>query len=179
MKVAIITWCCYYNFGTYLQAYALQRFLSEKGYDVKIIDDYHFSLEQPFRVRIKSFLKNIIKKFFFRDRYEFRKIDKISARKYRSFKKEYLSVDYHIKSLSKVNQRYDVFICGSDQIWNPGGFGRKDNDYYFASFANKPKIAYAPSIGVKSIPSEYKKGSTDFSCGKLTKHQRQTVEEKW
>ena len=22
-------------------------------------------------------------------------------------------------------------------------------------------------------------GSTDFSCGKLTKHQRQTVEEKW
>lgn len=157
MKIAIITWCCYYNFGTYLQAYALQTFLKEKGYDAKIIDDYHYSLEQPLSVRIKCFLKNIIKFIFFRERYVIQKTDDLSAQKYKSFKKRYLSVDCQVDSLAEVNQRYDIFVCGSDQIWNPGGFDRKGNDFYFASFASKPKIAYAPSIGVRSIPKERKR----------------------
>lgn len=156
MKVAIITWCSYYNFGTYLQAYALQTFLQRNGYDAKIINDYHYSAEQPLSVEIKSFLKNIIKKIFFPQRATLQKKDKLSVQKYNSFKKTYLSVDYRVEPLSGLNLRYDVFVCGSDQIWNPGGFGRKGNDFYFASFASKPKIAYAPSIGVKKIPDECK-----------------------
>ena len=54
------------------------------------------------------------------------------------------------------NEKYDVFICGSDQIWYPFFLENDSQDYYFASFSNKKKIAYAPSIGVKSMP-EYLK----------------------
>lgn len=156
MKVAIITWCCYYNFGTYLQAYALQAFLQKNGYNVTIINDYHYSLEQPLSVAIKGLLKKIIKKLFFKERFAVQKIDDLSVQKYHSFKKTYLSVDYQVESLPEVNQRYDIFLCGSDQIWNPGGFNREGNDFYFASFATKPKIAYAPSLGVNNIPQEHK-----------------------
>lgn len=156
MKVAIITWCCYYNFGTYLQAYALQMFLKKNGYDVKIINDYQYSLEQPLSVKMKSFLKDIVKNTIFRKRYAYQKIDKCSLRQYQFFKEKYLSVDYQVDSLSEINLRYDIFVCGSDQIWNPGGFKREGNDFYFAFFADKPKVAYAPSIGVKSIPAECK-----------------------
>lgn len=156
MKIGIVTWCCYHNFGTFLQAYALQCYLQQNGFDVKILNDYKYSVKQPYSVKIKSSIKEIIKKVFFPRLYKPLKLDKISDALYDSFKVKYLSVDYLVDCLLDVNQRYDVFVCGSDQIWNPGGFKRKGNDFYFASFASKPKIAYAPSLGLKSIPSECK-----------------------
>lgn len=39
MQVAIATWCTYTNFGTYLQAYTLQNYISSLDYEVKILDD--------------------------------------------------------------------------------------------------------------------------------------------
>ena len=38
-RIAIITWITYPNFGTYLQAYALQQYIKSLGYDCKILDD--------------------------------------------------------------------------------------------------------------------------------------------
>ena len=156
MKVGIITWCCYRNFGTFLQAYALQSFLRKNGYDVELLNDYQYSVKQPLSLKIKIAIKDYIKQFFFPKLFKSVKKDRESYILYESFKKKYLYIDYQVASLHDVDQRYDAFVCGSDQIWNPGGFKRNGNEYYFASFASKPKIAYAPSIGVKSIPSEYK-----------------------
>ena len=47
--------------------------------------------------------------------------------------------------------QYDVYLCGSDQIWNPNLYS--DNGFYFAGFAPEKslKIAYASSIGVSSV----------------------------
>lgn len=157
MKVGIITWCCYYNFGTYLQAYALQTFLKRNGYENYILNDYHYSVERPLFTKIKIALKYFVKNTFLRKRCAYLKTDSISSRQYEDFKSSYLAVDYKVVPLIELNNRYDVFVCGSDQIWNPGGFSRKGNDFYFASFATKPKISYAPSIGVRKIPDEYKK----------------------
>lgn len=174
MKLAIITWCNYHNFGTFLQVYALQTFLKNNGYDAKIIDDYKFSVKQPFLIEIKIFLKKFIKQIYFHFRLKNDNMDKISVALYDLFKQKYLDVDYDVKSLQKLNKRYESYICGSDQIWNPGGFARKDNDFYFASFTKSPKIAYAPSIGVKEIPDEYKKHFTqlisDFSFLSMREH---------
>ena len=48
----------------------------------------------------------------------------------------------------------DVFVCGSDQIWNPQIFREQDFDpAYFAAFAPETrKVSYAPSFGLPSLP---------------------------
>ena len=52
--------------------------------------------------------------------------------------------------LKNLNNLYDAFVCGSDQIWNPncthGVVGA-----FFLDFASKWKFAYAPSIAEKNI----------------------------
>lgn len=45
-KTATITWVTYYNYGTILQAYALQCYLNNKGYDNTILND-EFVIPKP------------------------------------------------------------------------------------------------------------------------------------
>ena len=56
-------------------------------------------------------------------------------------------------SLAKVAAEFDVMVCGSDQIWSPVWL----NPAYFLDFTDRPKVAYAPSFGVKTIPNGYKR----------------------
>ena len=52
-----------------------------------------------------------------------------------------------------LNDQYDKFICGSDQIWAPTVF---DKNYFLDFVSNdSKKIAYAPSIGLSSIDNKY------------------------
>ena len=158
MQVAIITWCTYTNFGTYLQAYALQNYISSLGYEVKILDDssiipipktLKYRFLHPIKDRIKSLLKP-----------SFRKLNQQDIRSkglYKSFRDDYLVLDKYIHPLQDLDKKYDIYVCGSDQIWSPIGFDTDENkDFYFASFSKNRKIAYAPSIGVSKIPEEYK-----------------------
>lgn len=48
------------------------------------------------------------------------------------------------QNISKLNNEFDIFICGSDQIWNPMGWQKA----FFLSFVEpgKKKIAYAASM---------------------------------
>ena len=64
------------------------------------------------------------------------------------------------EELVKFGNSFDVFICGSDQIWSPYLM----NPPYFFSFVpdNKPKIAYAPSFGVTSTSAKKEKMICDF-----------------
>lgn len=61
-------------------------------------------------------------------------------------------------SLKRKHPVTDIYICGSDQIWNPH-FKRGRNDPgYFLAFAPKgaKKIAYAPSFGCSDLPPKAK-----------------------
>lgn len=53
-RISIITWYCSNNFGTSLQAFALQKHLSNLGYDVEMLN--HFLLDNS--------LKSILKRTF-------------------------------------------------------------------------------------------------------------------
>lgn len=156
MKIAIITWCNYHNYGTYLQAYALQTFLRKYNYEVCILDDYQYSVKLPSFVKTKILIKKLIKLVFFHSSLKDDKLDRSSDALYELFKQKFLNIDSNVKQLEQLDGHYDAYVCGSDQIWNPGGFERVGHEFYFASFGNKPKIAYAPSIGVKEIPNKDK-----------------------
>ena len=68
-----------------------------------------------------------------------------------------LSDSYTSDTINKSNDVYDIFITGSDQVWNLSCSG---NDYnYFLNFANKDKvkISYAASIGIYEFKEDERK----------------------
>ena len=62
--------------------------------------------------------------------------------------------------LSEVSAKYDIFICGSDQIWSPALL----NPVFYFSFLpdEKAKIAYAPSFGVTNVSNRKKSIITSY-----------------
>lgn len=152
-RIGQITWIAYPNFGTFLQAYALQKAISRLGHEPRIIEDIRFtylyaSKRQILRKAAGLLIHPVANYRWFRARHGL-------LGPFNRFKRRHLSVDRSWKTEESLVKCYDGFMCGSDQIWSPllpshhGGF-------YFASFAEKNKIAYAPSIGSKDIPEEQK-----------------------
>lgn len=149
MQIAQITWIAYPNFGTFLQAYALQQILKSMGHDSILIDDTRFTwLANTPRIRMARFKAMLLNPSgWLRNRR--------ILRSYRLFADKYLKIDRSWRTERELNEKYDAFVCGSDQIWSPllpqhfGGF-------YFAAFADKKvKIAYGPSLGSTCVTPEY------------------------
>lgn len=70
------------------------------------------------------------------------------ARKYMKLCSSFMEKDDY----QTVNQCFDTFVVGSDQLWNPGTYELIEYpQYLMLGFANedKRKISYAPSFGVK------------------------------
>lgn len=150
MKIGIITLHASENFGSILQAFALQSYLNSKGHDAYIID-YTYTNDYKqynlFYIAPGYFVKSLAKDILYFDRKRKRKkvfLD-FSNSKLKKTNKSYYDND----DLSELNKEFDAFICGSDQIWNPNCL-KAIVPAFFLDFAddNKRKIAYAPSMPI-------------------------------
>ena len=126
MKTATVTWIYYENFGTFLQAYALQRSITKLGHENIIIDDSCF-----YRPSILSKIKKRVT-----DAIQGRK--RMAHKYYVQFSSKYLNIGHSADKTSDFSQEYDVYLCGSDQIWSPY---LKFNPYYYLGFTEKKKVA--------------------------------------
>lgn len=164
MKVAIITWLKYFNLGTLLQAFALQHVIRNLGYDCATLWDGNINLPQK-RNFIREHLSLIKRTYLHLKDYKFYKNNRIFEKKCGLFIAEKINVHkvFSEKDLNLLDSVFDIYVCGSDQIWAP-----YNPDFYFASFSRKKKISYAPSIGRTDISSNekmrLKKRVSDFSC---------------
>lgn len=162
-KVGLMT-CYMDNFGACLQAYALQTVITDLGYNCEIIKytpikslkEYgiFISLARWVRRRVKA-IKNTAYKYGNYRHSEFKKFRK----KYLKFSKEnYL----HERYLYETAPQYDIYVAGSDQIWNPNLYGGRINKAYFLDFVqdNAKRVAYAPSIGTSEISADSSKEMT-------------------
>ena len=151
-KIALMTWHHVNNYGTAFQALALKELITEFDCDVDIIN--YMRLEaSPIQ---KKSLKKIIKNLFYETTsvdtngkiYEFND-DCFEAFYSKNF--TYTQICHSRQDLQKLNNIYNGFVCGSDQIWGPRWF----DSHYFLDFVtdSKRKIAYAPSIGVTGLSS--------------------------
>ncbi len=129
-----------------MQAYALQTFLLKLGHDVKIIDYVPYSCRKSLAKAIKR------KKFWIIPRNLIEYFKELSFVEFRN-KKFNLTTRYNSLNELKLNPpKCDVYICGSDQVWNPtftaNGEGRATTTY-FLDFGNEKvvRIAYAVSFG--------------------------------
>ncbi|WP_405738244.1 polysaccharide pyruvyl transferase family protein, partial [Anaerovibrio slackiae] len=76
----------------------------------------------------------------------------------KSFVDRYIPMRYNV-DFAKVADKYDYFVTGSDQVWNPYF---ADLEKLFLKFAPRAKrIAYAASISCPEIPSKDLQGFID------------------
>ncbi len=148
-KVGVITFHNYDNYGAILQSYALQKSLVKLGVQPEIIDYKCKYISNPFRVeRLKNkglfnYIYGIIGYFCYLPR-------RIKCNKFR--KKIKYSEPLNAKNLKKTDGQYDIYIAGSDQIWdwNLTGF---DKAYFLDFVTNGKKCSYAASIG-ENLPTD-------------------------
>lgn len=134
-----------HNLGNRLQNYALQEYLVSKNYDVKTIPDKSYNLIKKELKRLKFIIQLTLSQF----------IKKYKSVSWKCFDRKINWEDYSVKDNSEVLiEKYDYFIAGSDQIWNPlFNFNRNK---MFLTFAKKEqKVAYAASIGISELPKEW------------------------
>lgn len=63
-----------------------------------------------------------------------------------------------------LNEEYDLFFAGSDQIWNYRFPGMKYDDYFLKFAQDSKKAAICGSFGVDEIPDERKQTYIDGLC---------------
>lgn len=145
-KIGILTFHRAENFGAVLQAYALQQYVTNLGYDVEIIDYRCKSIERQydlyaFKYIIKS-RRNIIMTVinYIMSYFPKRKRKK----KFEQFREQYFKTSNIVYDSKNIN-KYDILIFGSDQIWNPAITGGLDQIYWGDFDTLAKKISYASS----------------------------------
>lgn len=152
MNIGIVTWVTYHNYGTFLQAYALQEVLRKMGHNPHLIDDSHLiqkylKLVNPaWKVALLPLIKML--QCIWSD--EARTRLKMS-RGYRHFRSKHLSV-VNIQESEQIGT--DLYVTGSDQVWSPIATPltapfKEIYSHYFLAFTDKKKISYAPSVKIE------------------------------
>ncbi|MBO5284004.1 MAG: polysaccharide pyruvyl transferase family protein [Lachnospiraceae bacterium] len=152
-----------YNYGGQLQAYAMCRLFGGLKQDAKVVS-FHYDSGKYLVQRIKALgvrgtwdsLKN---KVIFRWRAgqrdsQLQKEYAVKIEKYQQFMKEIPHTEtFAGGDMQAADKQFDCFVCGSDQVWNPGWW----NDIYFLGFTEKPKFSYAASIARESLKDRERK----------------------
>ena len=187
MKTLTVTWTTYNNYGTVLQAYALQQEILYLGHENVILNDKEIIVQQikrnkaigtqnkhnptipdrraPRVSRLREMLTHprkaarvVLARL---NREKFEKPYYLSQDAVRQFKNRLLiSCNFYPDNLEALNEQFDVFVAGSDQVWSlhEGTF----NPFYFLDFATKRKIAYAPCLGKNRIEAGKEKTLRDL-----------------
>lgn len=159
-EIWIITRRAGYNFGSSLQAYAMQQTLSTLGYDNRIIDYDEYKLRwkiRPFAHDAVYFVMRLfpmiwktvcpeLYEHFTKRHIQRKKFDVFDSTFLRLTKKRYRTS----RAIAKDVPQCHACVCGSDQIWSPLLF----DPTMFLDFCIIPgikRVAYAPSIGIPHL----------------------------
>lgn len=138
--IGIVTINDYDNYGNRLQNYALQEVLAELGYNSETLINYPYSNTKD------KFILRQIKNFKKKDGYS----DNVNrANNFKSFNE---NIKFNEKKLTPYasDKKYDFYIVGSDQVWNPI-FGRLREVDLLSFVRPSKRISYAASFGISSI----------------------------
>lgn len=155
-SIGIITIHKINNYGSVLQAYALQCVCEALGYDVEIID-YNFPNEQHKNNKFSD-----ASDFQTKEPRLMRLLFAGALLKQHKGIAEFVQKYQHLSSYSYASPamlrslppQYDIYITGSDQLWSPRYCN--GDPAFMLHFApdSALKISYAASVGSKCIPEE-------------------------
>ena len=164
MKILTLTTYQGYNYGASLQAYALQHYLQSRGHDAQIIryePEYLMCYYAFWYVNPESSLsRNSLTRMVYR----FAKLGQrlTTLRRKRVFDyfnhhilretpQRFLSSD----SLMQHPPQADLYLCGSDQIWNVLYEAGQDPIFYLDFVRQGLKASYAASFSYLDIPHNH------------------------
>ncbi|WP_158210641.1 polysaccharide pyruvyl transferase family protein [Myroides phaeus] len=192
-KIAILTFFKSGNFGGELQAYALQKVLRESGYNVEVLHQlrpnnkefidtgnykpiYSPQDKKTKSSRIKGKIVANVTKIY---NGLFGKNARVRAKRFDEFERTHINltpkVFYSFDDLYNSNLDYDIYVVGSDQVWNFEYIFSPEP--YFLTFAQSgaKRVSYAASIGHSELPEEikpfYKKWIDQFDSISLREQQ--------
>lgn len=162
MKTGIITFHAAINYGSVLQAFALQEYLTARGHDVSVIDFrskaqrqlYPSAISFSSRYNAKRTLSRIMRPF---SGWKEIRMTATKHSAFSSFLERYLHQTPEKFFAEEDLRRYDwssygMLVSGSDQIWNLSAIDA--SPAYFLDFVSgMKKIAYAPSAGSHPVSS--------------------------
>lgn len=169
-KIGILTINDYSNYGNRLQNYASQEVLKSLGFSVEtIVNDTKDNsnknvsiikkiLDLKGRTFKEIYIKIASKIWSYTCKYRTQECKNKKVEAFKNFTLlNIIETDYSI-SVDNIPKdlinRFDYFVTGSDQVWNPTF--RRFSTIDFLTFAPKNKrIAYAPSFGLSEIPTQY------------------------
>lgn len=161
MKIGLLSFHNAANYGAALQAYALQKAIGDMGFESEYINYQNHHRKNSYSMSyhiVNSIKKKDLKgaiKYILGSPY-------MNLRKFK-FKKFYeKNLLYTSKVFSTANEarslndKYNKFIVGSDQVWNSKNNG--NDDAYLLSFVDddSKKVSYSSSFGISEIPIEQK-----------------------
>lgn len=152
-KIGILTFHNAYNFGAVLQAYALREYLQKNSNCIVEIINYKNEQIEKEKLRWKGLFRNNIIKELARNLLTtpyYLKLDKVFS----DFVNKYLTADNEIKREELSSLKYDMYLVGSDQVWNLDLTG--SDKAFFCDFAMPESIccSYAASIGSSAFSNE-------------------------
>ena len=156
-KVAVIS--SYYqnwNMGGLLQAYALNRAIRDLGYDaahIRLCYTEPADADSALSARVRTVLtrhrlsSELIERFF-----TYRQHESRNRKSFRDFHDHAIPGSVACSdaiTAEKLNRHYDIFVTGSDQIWNPKFWSNRLLGVFGLLFAapGKRTLSYAASIG--------------------------------
>ncbi|MDY0339634.1 MAG: polysaccharide pyruvyl transferase family protein [Coriobacteriia bacterium] len=147
LRVGVLTFHRSLNYGSVLQAYALTRVLGSLGHKVEVIDYAPAAQAKMYStfegsIELRSLLRNLRRAVYY---------PLLSARTkgFAQFRERHLPLSEKsyrdFGDFESLGERYDVVICGSDQIWNVNC--ADFSDVYLLPFSQGfRKVAYGPSL---------------------------------
>ena len=154
MKVGIFTMHKVLNYGSALQAYALQHVVEKLGCYCEIID-----YQYPPVVKEKKIKRLIFSVFSFFKECLIGFPLKRKQKKFLEFYDNFFNLSpnsYNRNTIRTEYPAYDIYLSGSDQVWNPRFI--KDDFNFLLAFVpdGRKKIAYSSSFATSEIPDELK-----------------------
>lgn len=154
--VGILTFHNALNYGAVLQAFALKTFCDELGYDAHIVNYTGGKDESGLNPLLKFLTTPNKKRATFRLCRDVMSYtgDKRRQTAFADFRKRYLAESKPCRTAGDIAALgYDIYISGSDQIWNYRITGNQFNPVYFGNFTNSARqIIYAASAQDTPFP---------------------------
>lgn len=149
-RVNVFTYCTESSYGSVLQAYSLKRALSGLGFQSVILDTDKIPSESCPEPILKSKSPKGIAMYLSK-RFVFSK----SCQRYRKnmgFIKKHIDIEYKSNIQKGDFDERDIFLAGSDQVWNPVKL--KPEFFLENTPDTAKKLTYAVSMGTLNIPEK-------------------------
>ena len=150
MKVGILTFHNTTNYGAIFQCYSLQRYIRDLGYECEVVNYNNKTLKERYDLNplksknLKEFVKRVL----------FYLPETKNQKSFKEFTEKYINIseeEYNEDNIIESDEKYNLFIAGSDQIWNYKLSGNDKNYFMTFTLDSRKRNSYAASFGSSII----------------------------